>query len=182
MPCYASCLIQRLFFLNNRCRALEFISSIVLDSVHEARNSYESALVGKVDKSRAEASGCQGSGEEFELVNTAALGVTGPAEQMAPALDRDKAPMPHGAPAARGDELDAEPSEPFPAGGSVLRELEEHDDSKDMETKEALVKRLSSQATRMFCLLCLTTLLCMATVSHCHTMQHVAALLTQCNS
>ena len=110
--------------------------------MHEACNSDETALIGDVDESRAEASGCQGGGEESVLVDTAAVGITAPAEQMAPALGRDEAPMPHGASAARGDELDAEPSVPLPAGGSVSRELQERDDSGDTVAKEALVRRV----------------------------------------
>ena len=83
----------------------------MLGSVNEVPGSEETALIGDVphkdiDKSRAEASGCQGGGEESVLLDTAAVGVTTPAEQMAPAIGRDEAPMPHGAPAARGDELD----------------------------------------------------------------------------
>ena len=60
-----------------------------------------------------------------------AVGVTAPAEQMAPALGRDEAPMPHGASAARGDELDV----PIQAGGSVSRELQERYDSGDSGKK-----------------------------------------------
>ena len=63
VPCSSSSLIQRLIFLNNRCRALESISSIVLDSVHEAHDSEKVALIGEfAAESRSEASGCQGGG------------------------------------------------------------------------------------------------------------------------
>ena len=58
------------------------------------------------------------------LLETAAVGVTVPAEQMAPALGCDKAPRPHGASAARGNALDAEQSVPLLAGCSVPRELQ----------------------------------------------------------
>ena len=95
-----------------RCRALELIAGIVLDSAHEARDSDETTLVGQVAGSRAEASGYQGGGEGSVLLDTAAVGVTAPAEQMAPAIGREEAPMAHGAPAARADELDAEQSVP----------------------------------------------------------------------
>ena len=61
------------------------------------------------------------------LVETAVVGVMVPAEHMAPAIDRDESPMPHGASAARGDELDAGQSVPLPAGDSVSRELCERD-------------------------------------------------------
>ena len=54
-----------------RCRALEFIADIMLDSAHEAHNTNEMALVG-VAESRAEASGCPGGGEESLLLETAA--------------------------------------------------------------------------------------------------------------
>ena len=128
-----------------RCRALEYISAVVLDSVHEARDSDETALIRDVvDESRAGASGCQGGGEESVLLETAAVGVTITAERIAPAIDRDEAPMPHGAPAARGDELEAEQSVPLPAGGSVSSELEGRDDSGDTEAKEVLVKRVKA--------------------------------------
>ena len=95
-----------------RCRALELIAGIVLDSAHEARDFDETALVGDVDESRAEASGIEGGGEEYVPLETAAVGVTAPAEQITPALGHDEAPMAHGASAARGDELDAEQSVP----------------------------------------------------------------------
>ena len=133
-----------------RCRELELIAGLVLDSAHEARDSDETALVGEVAESRAEASGYLGGGKESVLVETAAVGVTAPAEQMAPALGRDEATVPRGASAAGGDELDAEQSVPppaggsLPAGGSVSRELEERDDSRHTEAKEALAKRVKA--------------------------------------
>ena len=46
-----------------RCRALEVISDIVLDGVHEARDTDKTALVRDVAESRAEASGNQGNGD-----------------------------------------------------------------------------------------------------------------------
>ena len=63
------------------------------------------------------------------LLETAAVGVTAPAEQMAAAslVGHDEAPMTHGASAARGDALDAVQSVPLPAGGSVSRALQERD-------------------------------------------------------
>ena len=111
---------------------------IVLDSVHKARDSDEKVLVRDIAESRAQASGNQGGGEESVLFETAAVGVTAPAEQMAPALGHDEAPMPHGASAARGDEQDADQSAPPPAGGSVSRELQEHDVPGDTEAKDAM--------------------------------------------
>ena len=78
------------------------------------------------------------------LFETAAVGVTAPAEQMVPVLDRDEAPMTHGASAARGDALDPEQSVPLPAGGSVSSELEERIDSRDTEVKKALVTRIKA--------------------------------------
>ena len=55
----------------------ELIADIMFDSAHEARD---------VAESRAEAaSGNQGGGEQSVLLETAAVGVTAPAEQMAPA-------------------------------------------------------------------------------------------------
>ena len=80
---------------------LQRISSIVLDSAHEARDSDETALVGDITESRAEASGNQGGGEESVCLESAAVGVTASAEQMAPVFGRDEAPMPHGTSAAR---------------------------------------------------------------------------------
>ena len=77
-------------------------------------------------------------------LETAAVGVSAPAEQRAPAIDRDEVPMPHGASAAREDALDAEQSVPLPAGGTVSRALQERDDSGDTEFKEALVKLVES--------------------------------------
>ena len=63
--------------------ALEFISDIVLDYVHEACNdSDETALIGDVAKSREEALGSQGGCEESVLVDTAAVSVRTTAEQM----------------------------------------------------------------------------------------------------
>ena len=78
------------------------------------------------------------------LLETAAVGVTAPAEQMAAAslVGHDEAPMTHGASAARGDALDAVQSVPLPAGGSVSRELQERDVSRDTEAKEVLAKRV----------------------------------------
>ena len=112
---------------------VDLMHAVVIDSAHEARN---------VAKSRAEASGNQGGGEESVLLETAAVGVTAPVEQMAPALGRDEAPMAHDASAARGDELDAEQSVPLPAGCSVSRELEGRNDSGDTKAKETLVKEV----------------------------------------
>ena len=57
--------------------------------------------------------------KESVFLETAAVGVTAPPEQMALAIGRDVAPMPHGASALRGKKLDAEQSQPLPAGGSV---------------------------------------------------------------
>ena len=74
------------------------------------------------------------------LLETAEVCVTAPAEQMVAVLDHDEAPMAHGASAARGDALGAEQSVPLPADGSVSRALEGHNDSGDMEVKEAWVK------------------------------------------
>ena len=50
-----------------RCRALELIADIMLDSAHEACESDQTALIGDVDESRAEASGNKGGGEESAL-------------------------------------------------------------------------------------------------------------------
>ena len=127
-----------------RCRALELIADVLLDSAHEARDSDETVHVGEVAESRAKASGCPGGGEESVLLDTAAVGVTAPAEQMAPALGLDEAAMPHGAPSARGDERDAEQSLPLSAGGSVSSELHQRDDSGEAEFSEALVKRVKA--------------------------------------
>ena len=44
--------------------------------MHEARDSDETALIGDVAESRAEASGNQDGGEESVLLETAAVGVT----------------------------------------------------------------------------------------------------------
>ena len=109
--------------------------------MHETRDSDEMALIRDVGESRTEASGYQGGGEESVPLETALVVVTAPAE-MAPALGRDEAPVPDGASAARGDELDAEQSAPLPAGGSVSRELQEHNVSVDAEFKEAVEKRV----------------------------------------
>ena len=92
-----------------RCRALEFIADIMINSAHEGHNTDRTALVG-VAESQAEASGCPGGGKESLLLETAAVGVAAPAEQMAPAIDSDQAPMAHGTSVARGDALDAEQS------------------------------------------------------------------------
>ena len=56
------------------------------DSVLEARDCDKTALVGDVAGSRAETSGNQGGGgEESVLLESAVVGVTTPAEQVAPA-------------------------------------------------------------------------------------------------
>ena len=69
-----------------RCRALELIADMVLDSAPEAHDTNKTALVGEVAESRAEASGYQGGGEQSVLLETAAVGVAAPAGQMAPAV------------------------------------------------------------------------------------------------
>ena len=158
-----------------RCWALEIISDVVLNT-----DTDKTALVGDVAESQAEASANEGGGEESGLLETAAVGATAPAEQMAPALVRDEAPMAHGASAARGNALDAEQSVALPAGGSLSREVEEQDVSGDTEEKEALVKEVkavieSGDQNLLF--------LCgVAMEKHCYTMQYITALWTQCNS
>ena len=124
-----------------------------------------------------EASGIRGGGGESVLLE---VGVTAPAEQVAPAFGRDEAPMAYGASVARGDELDAEQSVSLPADVSVSRELDGRDDSGFTEAKETWLgrpRRRSSQATRNFRLLPLMT-----TMHHCCTWQHIMAFLTWCNS
>ena len=100
--------------------ALEHIQALPSILEHRNLSGVEAfPLAGDVAESRAEASGYHGGGEGSVLVDTAAVGVTAPAELMAPALGRDEDPMSLGAPAARGDELDAEQSAPLSVGGSV---------------------------------------------------------------
>ena len=54
-----------------RCRALEMIAGIVVDSAHEARDSDEAALVGEVAESRAEASASASQGaQHFTMLLT----------------------------------------------------------------------------------------------------------------
>ena len=62
---------------------VKFMSGIVPDGVHETRDSDETALIGDVDESRAEASDYQGGGEQSVLLETATVGVTAPVQQMA---------------------------------------------------------------------------------------------------
>ena len=60
----------------------------MLDSVNEAHDPNKTALIWDVDdKSRAEASGDQGSSEESVLLDTAAVGVMAPAEGLGPVVN-----------------------------------------------------------------------------------------------
>ena len=99
----------------------------MIDSAHEACKPDETALVWDVAKSREKALGNVGSSKESVLLETDAVCVTAPAEQMAPEISHDEAPI-HGTSAAHGDELDAEQSLPLQAGCSVSRELQERND------------------------------------------------------
>ena len=79
----------------------------MLNSSHETSDYDKTALIGDVDvdESPAEALGYQGCCrcKGSVLLKTTAVSVTVPAEQMAPVLVCDKAPMPHGASVARED-------------------------------------------------------------------------------